>query len=162
MFTERCLKCGTPFCKLCQLRASVAGLCTQCHHMFIVRDGVSAPVRNKKMQEVHAEETRKGRVFRVLSVLAPGAGHIYAQKPLVGLPLVVVWSAVLTSAVVTGPLAPLTTTAPAALKLGFMVIGGVVLLAVYVLANVGRPSFEAAISQPRRGAHRGYSSRASG
>src|SRR5262245_7602253 len=41
MFTMRCLKCDTPFCKRCHLRATPSGLCTQCYHLFVVRDGVS-------------------------------------------------------------------------------------------------------------------------
>src|SRR5207247_1130911 len=39
-FTMRCLKCGTPFCRRCHL-GSPGQLCSQCHHLFIVRDGVS-------------------------------------------------------------------------------------------------------------------------
>ncbi len=157
--TARCLKCGTPFCQRCQLRTSVAGLCTQCYHLFIVRDGVSTPARNQKMQEVHREEERKQRVFRILSLAAPGAGHLYAQKPLIGVPLVLAWSALLALAAVAGPLAPLTWAAPLP---PLIALWAALLLAVYLLANLRRPSFEVALIPPRRGTRRGYPSRSSG
>ena len=80
MFTLRCVKCGTPFCKRCQLGTAAGGLCTQCHHLFVVRDGVSGPARNQKLLEVQEEEGRRDRVFRILSLVAPGAGQVYAQS----------------------------------------------------------------------------------
>ena len=73
-FTMRCTKCGTPFCRRCHLGQVAGGLCTQCHHLFVVRDGVSGPARNRKLLEVQKEEARRDRVFRVLSLLVPGAG----------------------------------------------------------------------------------------
>ena len=79
-FTMRCLKCGTPFCRLCHLGVVTGGLCTQCHHLFVVRDGVSGPARNQKLLEVQKEDSRRERVFRILSLLIPGAGHFYANK----------------------------------------------------------------------------------
>jgi len=154
MFTLHCLKCGAPFCQRCQLRASTLELCTQCHHIFIVRDGVSAPARNQKMQEVRQEEARKRRVFRILSLVVPGAGHLYAQNLSVGLPLVVIWSAVLAAAALAAPLAPLTTVSTAAAAPWSLALGGGLLLAVYVVAHLLTPSFEAAITLPRRGARR--------
>ena len=78
-FTMRCLKCGTPFCRRCHLGQVAGGLCSQCHHLFLVRDGVSGPARNRKLLEVQAEEARRDRVFRVLSLLVPGAGHLFEE-----------------------------------------------------------------------------------
>ena len=68
----RCLKCGTPFCRRCHLGGAAAGLCTQCYHLFVVRDGVSGPARNQKLLEVQKEDERRERVFRVLSLLLAG------------------------------------------------------------------------------------------
>src|SRR5262249_40875147 len=84
-FTMRCQKCGTPFCKRCHLGAAPSGLCTQCFHLFVVRDGVSGPARNQKLREVQLEDERRERVFRALSLVSPGAGHLYAQKTVTGL-----------------------------------------------------------------------------
>jgi tetratricopeptide (TPR) repeat protein len=149
-YTARCPKCGTPFCKKCQLAASASGLCTQCHHLFVVRDGVSGPARNRKIQEVQDEEHRRSRVFRVLSLLLPGAGQIYGQATLVGLALNLVWFTAIALLVLEGRVVPLTET-PAPLAgywgTGFLLF---VMLVVYVLANRLRPGFEFVIpAQPR-------------
>ena len=74
MFTMRCVKCGTPFCRRCHLGAAWEGLCTQCHHLFVVRDGVSGPARNQKLLEVQREDEKRERIFRALSLVFPGRG----------------------------------------------------------------------------------------
>ncbi len=154
MFTMRCLKCGTPFCKHCHLGASAGGLCTQCHHLFVVRDGVSGPARNQKLLEVQKEDERRERVFRALSLLSPGAGHIYAHKILAGLGLSFVWYLVLSAVLLAGRVFPVTA-APGALtqQIGLGAAAGA-LLVVYIAANRARPDFEVAMTAPRRGPRR--------
>jgi Tfp pilus assembly protein PilF len=153
-FTMRCVKCGTPFCRRCHIGPAASGLCTQCHHLFIVRDGVSGPARNAKLLEVQKEEERRDLVFRTLSLALPGAGHVYARRLPSGLILAVVWSSLIALAVVAGLLVPLTD-APSMLAPSWgWAVGGLVMLAVYVAANRGRPDFEIYIPagrQPRRG-----------
>lgn len=153
-FTMRCVKCGTPFCRRCHIGPANSGLCTQCHHLFVVRDGVSGPARNQKLLEVQKEDSKRELVFRVLSLLAPGAGHVYARRVVSGLAFVVAWAALISLAVVAGLLVPLTD-APSMLAPSWgWIAGGVVLLAVYVAANRARPDFEVYIPagrQPRRG-----------
>ncbi len=90
-FTLYCGRCGTAFCRHCHLGRVAGGLCSQCYHLFVVRDGVSGPARNRKLSEVQQAESRRSRVFRVLSVLSPGAGHLYAGRPLVGIALTSAW-----------------------------------------------------------------------
>ncbi len=58
-FTLQCARCGVPFCRRCHLGAVVADLCTQCYHLFVVRDGVSGPARNRKLLDVQDNETRR-------------------------------------------------------------------------------------------------------
>jgi len=152
MFTLRCLKCGTPFCRRCHLGAVVAGLCTQCHHLFVVRDGVSGPARNQKLLEVQSEEERRDRVFRALSLFSPGAGQIYGQKPLLGLLFSTLWYGSLVTAVLAGRVLPITEV-PAALRgSGSLVLAGLVMVVTYVVANLARPEAEvaAAFSRQRR------------
>jgi tetratricopeptide (TPR) repeat protein len=153
MFTLRCLKCGTPFCRHCHLGKVVGGLCTQCYHLFVVRDGVSGPARNQKLIEVQAEETRRERVFRMLSLVSPGAGHVYARRTLVGALLTFLWYGLVIVALLAGRVIPITQ-APAGL-VGYLhlVVLLLALAAVYTIANRARPDFEAAVlaRQPRRG-----------
>src|SRR5262249_30849974 len=125
-FTMRCQKCGTPFCKRCHLGAAPSGLCTQCFHLFVVRDGVSGPARNQKLREVQLEDERRERVFRTLSLVSPGTGHLYAQKTVVGLLLVFLWYGVWALVLLAGHLLPVTE-APA------MVLGSWVLVFPAVL-----------------------------
>jgi tetratricopeptide (TPR) repeat protein len=153
-FTMRCVKCGTPFCRHCHIGTVASGLCTQCHHLFVVRDGVSGPARNQKLLEVQKEDVKRERIFRVLSLLAPGAGHVYARRVLSGTGFVIVWASLLSLALVAGLLLPFTD-APAMLAQPWgWALGGLVMLAVYVAANRARPDFEIFIPagrQPRRG-----------
>ncbi len=88
---QRCLKCGRAFCNRCQIGKGRRGLCTQCFHLFFVRDGVSAAARNEKMLQVRKAARNRGLVFRVLSLVSPGAGHIAEDMPLFGVPLLVLW-----------------------------------------------------------------------
>ena len=155
MFTLRCTKCGTPFCKQCHLGA-VGGLCTQCYHLFVVRDGVSGPARNQKLLEVQKEDEKRERVFRTLSLLSPGAGHCYAQKPVLGVALAFVWYGTLALILLAGRVLPVTE-APSALTgpwgLG---LAGLVLIATYVVANRARPDFEFVMPAPRSAGRRRF------
>jgi hypothetical protein len=148
-FTMRCLKCGTPFCRLCHLGVVTGGLCTQCHHLFVVRDGVSGPARNQKLLEVQKEDARRERVFRILSLLIPGAGHLYANTALIGLPLVFFWSAILSVALLTHRLLPLTEVADSLGAPWGLVLGGLLLLVLYVAANRVRPDFDVRVPARR-------------
>ena len=50
--TLHCLKCGQIFDARDHRGGAAVGLCPQCYHLFVVRDGVSAPARNRKLLEV--------------------------------------------------------------------------------------------------------------
>lgn len=153
LFTLRCLKCGTPFCKLCHLGTPQSELCTQCHHLFVVRDGVSAPARNRKMAEVAEEESRRRRMFRILSLVSPGAGHVHARKPILGVLLALLWYGVLGL----GAAAILVPVVASPGRLANPVVLGVfgtLLLVVFLVANLVTPSFETRVSMARRGGRR--------
>jgi tetratricopeptide (TPR) repeat protein len=150
-FTMRCLKCGTPFCKRCHLGAAPAGLCTQCFHLFVVRDGVSGPARNQKLLEVQSEDERRERAFRALSLLSPGAGHLYAQGTLLGVALSLAWHLLLSLVLLAGRVFPVTE-APAGLaSRASLVVAVALMLVIYVVANRSRPDFEVALPAPRLG-----------
>jgi Tfp pilus assembly protein PilF len=153
-FTMRCIKCGTPFCRHCHIGTVASGLCTQCHHLFVVRDGVSGPARNQKLLEVQREDVKRERIFRLLSLVAPGSGHVYARRVLSGTGFVLAWALLLSVALVAGLLLPFTDTPSMLAQPWGWALGGLVMLAVYVAANRARPDFEVFIPagrQPRRG-----------
>lgn len=149
-FTERCLRCGTAFCNRCQLGGLSGSLCTQCHHIFVIRDGISAPARVQKLQQVHAEEGGNQRRFQRLSLILPGSGHLVAHATLSGMALLVAWALVVSALVVDGHVAPLTRLGPGPGQ-GWL-WGGLVLalVLIYAAASLLRPGFEAALLPVRR------------
>ncbi len=144
MFTLRCLKCGTPFCRRCHLGKVVGGLCTQCYHLFVVRDGVSGPARNQKLIEVQEEDGRRERLFRALSLASPGAGHIYARRTFLGALLSLAWYGLLVLAFLAGRVIPLTQAPASLVGHSHLMLIGVALVALYVVTNRLPPDFEAA------------------
>ena len=149
MFTMHCLKCGTPFCRHCHLGAATEGLCTQCHHLFMVRDGVSGPARNQKLLEVQKEDERRGRIFRLLSILSPGAGQVYAERVLVGFPLVFLWYAVIALTLLGGRVMPFTEVSGTVAKPWDLVLAATLLLVTFITANRLGPGFDF-LAVPRR------------
>jgi len=76
---EKCEKCGRPYCPRC--RGSRSGLiCTQCHSIFVRKEGVEARVRVRKMADIkRGQQIRTAR--RVLFAgLLPGGGHLSAGR----------------------------------------------------------------------------------
>ena len=148
-FTMRCVKCGTPFCRRCHLGAVAGGLCTQCHHLFMVRDGVSGPARNQKLLEVQKEDERRGRIFRLLSIVSPGAGHVYAQRVLVGFLIVFFWYAVIALTIMGGRFLPFTEVSGTVARPWDLFLAAALLLVTFIMANRLGPGFDF-LAAPRR------------
>jgi hypothetical protein len=117
------------------------GLCSQCYHLFVVRDGVSGPARNRKMSEVQRAEGRRDRVFRVLSVLSPGAGQVYGGWTLRGAVLLAAWYGLL-GLLAAGRVVPFTGVPRRLSPPWAPVAAGLVLLALWAMANRFRPERE--------------------
>jgi Flp pilus assembly protein TadD len=140
-FTVHCARCGTAFCRSCHLGQVSGGLCSQCYHLFVVRDGVSGPARNRKMSEVQRAEGRRDRVFRVLSVLSPGAGQVYGGWTLRGAVLLAAWYGLL-GLLAAGRVVPFTGVPRRLSPPWAPVAAGLVLLALWAMANRFRPERE--------------------
>jgi tetratricopeptide (TPR) repeat protein len=143
-FTLHCARCGAPFCRYCQLGQVGSGLCTQCYHLFVVRDGVSGPARNRKLREVQEAEARRRRIFQVLSVLSPGAGQVYGGSTLLGLGLLLAWYGSL-AVLAAGRIVPFTEVAGLLDLPWLAVLAGLVLLGVWLVANRLRPEVDVAL-----------------
>ncbi|HSD25854.1 MAG TPA: tetratricopeptide repeat protein, partial [Vicinamibacteria bacterium] len=150
-FTLHCARCGAPFCRFCHLGQVSGGLCSQCYHLFVVRDGVSGPARNRKMAEVQRAEKRRSRVFRVLSVVSPGAGQVYGGWTVRGAALLAVWYGVL-CLVVAARVVPFTDVPRRLSPPWAPLAAGLALLAVWLVANRFRPVSE--VEMPARPARR--------
>jgi hypothetical protein len=74
-----CLRCGRVFCPRCQ-PGRRGELCSQCHHIFVKKEGVDARVRVQKMGEIKSWH----RLLRirpiVCAVFAPGGGHLSSGR----------------------------------------------------------------------------------
>ena len=166
MFTMRCLKCGTPFCQHCHLgrwpRRACARSATTCSWCATACPG---PARNQKLLEVQKEDERRERVFRALSLLSPGAGHLYAHQHARGDPRSS-WSGRRSSlaALLAGRVLPgHRGLGRAARSPGGWASGALVLLVVYVARQprTARLRERHAARPPRRGAARAARRRAS-
>ena len=74
-----CRRCGRVYCPNCQPGRS-GDLCSQCHHIFIKKEGVDARVRVRKMGEIKSWERLLRIRHIVCAVLAPGGGHLSAGR----------------------------------------------------------------------------------
>lgn len=153
LITLRCGRCGTPFRR--RVTAQDTGeLCTQCFHLFVVKDGVSPSAKNKKLLEVQAEDDRNARTFRILSLLLPGAGQVFGRQPIPGFLLLLTWFAVLSLVLLAGR--PFSVTGASSALVGRWILApaGLLLLVVFVAANKFKPGFEVLMPARRAGARR--------
>ncbi len=74
-----CSRCGRVFCPHCQ-PGRRGELCSQCHHIFVKKEGVDARVRVQKMGDIKSWQ----RLMRVRHIacaaLAPGGGHLSSGR----------------------------------------------------------------------------------
>jgi uncharacterized membrane protein YccC len=110
------------------------------------------------MLEVQGREARRGRVFRALSVVSPGTGHVYARQTLVGAALVFTWYAALATAFASW-LVPLTEVSSRLRPPWAIALVVILLVAVWVLANRIQPDFETALPKRRQKRRPGRSGR---
>lgn len=116
-FSKQCPKCGTTFCWMCQTRSTSQDVCSQCHHLFVVKRGIPPAARAAKTAEISRFVTIRAVQHRVASLLAPGAGHLSVGHFTFGIAILFVWALSvgawlgLTSfaplLVTSGPIAPL-------------------------------------------------------
>ena len=160
-FTLHCGRCGTAFCRNCHLGQVSGGLCSQCYHLFVVRDGVSGPARNRKMAEMQQADGRRQRVFRVLSVLSPGAGQVYGGWAFRGAVLLAAWYGVL-GLLVARWVVPFTDVARRVWPPWLALAAGLVLLGVWLAANRFRPASEVELPTRPAGPRRARAAQAAG
>jgi len=160
-FTLHCGRCGTAFCRYCHLGQVSGGLCSQCYHLFVVRDGVSGPARNRKMAEVQRADGRRERVFRVLSVLSPGAGQVYGGWTFRGAALLAAWYGVL-ALLVARWVVPFTEVSRRLSPPWLAVAAGLVLLGVWLAANRFRPESDVELPARPAGPRRTRAAQAAG
>ena len=88
---RRCRRCGRPYCRRCQVTTKHPDVCSQCMHLFILRDGVAPGVKTRKMAEVARYRRRVWLGARILSLALPGSGHLLGGRSLLGAALLMAW-----------------------------------------------------------------------
>ena len=86
-----CTKCGKAFCKKCQPGPREYGLCTQCLHIFVKKDGVSPISRKEKLQEIETYSRRHNVLLRFSSLLLPGSHALYRNYTFLGMGILTLW-----------------------------------------------------------------------
>src|SRR5207245_6532067 len=49
---RRCRRCGRPYCRRCQMTTKYPDVCSQCMHLFMLKDGVAPGVKGQELEEV--------------------------------------------------------------------------------------------------------------
>ncbi len=88
---QACRRCGRAHCARCRLDATTGGYCARCVSLFVTRAGVTGDVRRDEMARLERRDTVTNIVRRLLTILLPGAGHIMADRLLIGFPLMMGW-----------------------------------------------------------------------
>ncbi len=91
-FSKQCPKCGTTFCWMCQTRSTSQDVCSQCHHLFVVKRGIPPAARAAKATEIARFVTLKSLLHRVSSLVAPGAAHLSVGQFPLGLAILLTWA----------------------------------------------------------------------
>lgn len=78
-----CRKCGRILCSRCGGRE--AAVCSQCHHIFVRKDGVDARVRVRKMADIKRSEQLAKMRHLIAAVVLPGGGHFSVGRYAAGL-----------------------------------------------------------------------------
>jgi len=65
----QCTRCGEPFHTTDSPDAEV---CSKCHHLFLLKDGLHGESRKKKVQEVGTFQHAQGWIHRLMVVFTPG------------------------------------------------------------------------------------------
>jgi tetratricopeptide (TPR) repeat protein len=82
---QRCLKCGQPFCRRCQVGMKrEEGYCTACRHLFVLKDPVAPKSREERERVVASHERWEWISRRLISLILPGAGQIRGGRTLLG------------------------------------------------------------------------------
>jgi tetratricopeptide (TPR) repeat protein len=92
---RRCRRCGRAFCRRCHVATKAPDYCSQCTHLFILRDGLAPAVRDRKTAEVVRYRRQTVAGMRLLSLVLPGSGHVLGGRALLGALLLCGWATAL-------------------------------------------------------------------
>lgn len=104
--SQPCVKCGSAASRRYDADEVPRGMCSACYHAFLnPRARIEAGMKLRKERQVSAYRRRYGTTLAMLTLLCPGAGHLYGGAAISGTLLALAFSVVLGAGVlVIGPL----------------------------------------------------------
>jgi hypothetical protein len=79
---SQCSRCGEPFHTTDSPDTTV---CSKCHHLFVVKDGLHGESRKRKVDEAAAYQKAQRRLHRLLMVVLPGTDRIFIGNTRAGM-----------------------------------------------------------------------------
>lgn len=73
----QCARCGDPFHTT---DSPDHGICSKCHHLFVLKDGLHGETRKRKVEEVGVFQNAQRRLHRIFLVILPGADLCFLGK----------------------------------------------------------------------------------
>jgi tetratricopeptide (TPR) repeat protein len=105
-FAGSCFKCGRTFCLRCKSARESTTFCTQCIHIYLKRDGVSAATKRAKLEEVNDHQHSVLRRNRWLATFLPGSAQVIEGHTVKGAVASFAFAFFVSLAVLSGRLAP--------------------------------------------------------
>ncbi|MEW6585131.1 MAG: hypothetical protein AB1442_05905 [Nitrospirota bacterium] len=81
----RCRRCGTIMCNRCEKHIHWGHMCPQCFKSLVKLDELDARERISRILLVYEHKKKKREIIKILSLILPGSGQIYAGNILQGL-----------------------------------------------------------------------------
>jgi tetratricopeptide (TPR) repeat protein len=105
-FAGSCSKCGRTFCLRCKSARESTTFCTQCIHIYLKRDGVSAATKRAKFEEVNEHQHDILKRNRWLATFLPGSAQVIEGHTIAGTVGAFAFAFFVSLAILSGRLAP--------------------------------------------------------
>jgi len=92
-----CIKCGRPYCRKCQRGVGEDRYCSQCAHIFLVKDGISEAARLHKFNEIQSFNATTARWMFWSALLFPGFEQMLGEKAIRGFAVLAGWGFLMSS-----------------------------------------------------------------
>jgi len=87
-----CRKCGSVYCRKCQSFTGMDEFCSQCHHLFVKRDGIAPAAKKFKMEKIRDYRKNRRLAISFLTAFIPGSSHLYLGSVLAGFLMITIWA----------------------------------------------------------------------
>jgi tetratricopeptide (TPR) repeat protein len=89
---QACDRCGMPYCPDCIGVDMRRPYCSQCLHLFVIKDGLSSDLRQEKLRQILRREHAQVLWTTVIDLLIPGGGWWIRTERLSSLLRLAAWS----------------------------------------------------------------------